>query len=129
MAGLTIKVPTRSRIHRSQLEALLIFYLVSGKRTHEIKILSYMLRNHTAGVYVTKRGFQLDMAEALGISVHVVKQSLKRMSKKGLIKYLDNNQGNNLGCYGFHPAAEAITSDHSELTFEFMNKKQTDVEN
>ena len=66
-----------------------------------------------------RKGYRNDIAKAVGVSTASVKQTMKRLVKMQLVRYVSNREGNNLGVYMFHPGIEALSKKDSEINFKF----------
>lgn len=102
------------------LQLSLISLVLSKKKTKEIEVLSYLVRNSTSGMYVIKRNYRLDIAKSIKSTKTSVRDILTNLRKKKLIRFVSNEQGNNLGCYVFHPAIESLCEERKSLTFDFV---------
>lgn len=120
--SLRVNIATQSKRDKLTAQVALFYWFLTKKKQTEIRVLSYMLKNNMNGIYLIKRGHVKTIATSVKVSSRMVKKSLVNLSRKGLIKFVTNGEGNNLGCYYFHKSLEQLCSDPREIIFAFINK-------
>lgn len=104
---------------RTAIQVKLIYALLNEKENKELQVLTYLVRHNTSGVFVIKRNYRADIARTIKSTSATVRDCLGSLSRKKLIRYVSNEQGNNLGCYVFHSHLESLCSRKDDLSFSF----------
>ncbi len=114
-----INVPSRNIRYQTIQQVTLIHSILCVKPTKEMQVLGYMIRHNTGGVFSIKRGYRADIAKNIRSNGNAVKNILKKLIKKKLIKYITNMQGNNLGVYTFCDPIKILCKKDSVILFNF----------
>lgn len=120
--NLKINISAKSKKDKLAAQVSLFYWFLTKKKQTEIMVLSYMIKHNVNGIYIIKRGHIQIIAASVKVSSRMVKKSMAKLSAKGLIRFVTNGEGNNLGCYYFHKSLEQLCNNPSEIAFVFSTK-------
>jgi hypothetical protein len=118
----TLNVPYINNNHKKLQQLAIVCEALDDKKRPEVKVLQYMVKHHSGGIYVIRRGYRDDIAKWTKLSRSSVKKIIGKLSSKKIIKYVTNGLGNNMGAYSFHPAVQLICNQTDILTIKFNQK-------
>lgn len=113
-----IKVPVLNKRARLRIQLSMMHDIICKKKSLEIKVLEYLLRNSTNGLYQVKQGYRNDIAKYISKNNKSVCNIIERLKAKGL---LISYPGDSLGVYSFHPAILSLKDNHESIKFNFVN--------
>lgn len=115
-----MEITIKNEVNRLNAQIDIVCHALARKKTAEVLVLGYMLRHSISGMYVVKRGYRDTIGRQVGKSSHMVRKALYGLKTKGLIKFVGNGEGNNLGCWYFHPQLEGLLKKDSGITFTWV---------
>lgn len=110
-----------NHINKSDLiykQSFLLYALHVRKPINRIKVLAYIIRHSTEGVFIVKSGFAAEMAKVLKLSRGTVGQELLKLQEINIIKFVSAG-GKKSGSYRFAPQFEGLCDLPKNITFNF----------
>ncbi len=117
-----INIPVKSNSYRMTMQLTMLHSVMCARQRKEIRILSYLVRHNTGGVYLLRKGFRVDIAKGVSSTPAGVKEALRSLQHKKMIKFVANGQGSSYGVYSFSKAVESLCKGEESVTFNFVNK-------
>lgn len=115
---ITLNIPV-TKNNKKLYQLAIVCEALDKNKSQEVKVLQYMVKHHTGGIYVIRRGYRDDIAKLTGLSRSSIKKIIGKLSGKNIIRYVTNGLGNNMGAYSFHPAVQLICNQTDILTIKF----------
>jgi len=120
MTALEIIVPVKGGIKGREMQQLIILHaLLCKKPTLELRVLLHMIRHSENGKFAVQRGYRDQMAKEVSSTSVSLRNSLNQLVMKGLIQYISNGKGSNLGSYKIHWALQCIRWEDERFVFKF----------